>query len=64
MAYLNRYRIRQACDLLKYSDLKITQIALAVGDWSGANFTRAFQREMGMSPRAYRQHSRREGRLP
>ncbi|MBN1313532.1 MAG: substrate-binding domain-containing protein [Anaerolineae bacterium] len=59
MAYLNRYRIRQACDLLKYSDLKITQIALAVGDWSSANFTRAFKREMGISPRAYRQRNRR-----
>jgi CheY-like chemotaxis protein len=58
MAYLNRYRIRQACDLLKSSDLNITHIALAVGDWSGANFTRAFQREMGMSPRAYRERVR------
>jgi YesN/AraC family two-component response regulator len=64
MAYLNRYRIRQACDLLKYSDLNITQIALAVGDWSGANFSRAFQREMGMSPRTYRQRTRREEPLP
>jgi YesN/AraC family two-component response regulator len=58
-AYLNRYRIRQACDLLIHTDLKITQIALAVGDWSSGNFTRAFQHEMGMSPRAYRQRSRR-----
>jgi AraC-like DNA-binding protein len=54
MAYLNRYRIRQARDLLVNSDLKITQIAFAVGFSESAHFTRTFQREVGVTPRAYR----------
>ncbi len=58
MVYLNRYRIRQACDLLENSDLKITQIALAVGFSDNPHFTHTFQRQMGMTPRAYRRRRR------
>jgi AraC-like DNA-binding protein len=54
VTYLNRYRLRQARELLENTDLKITQIALAVGFSESAHFTRTFQREMGVSPRAYR----------
>jgi len=52
--YIRRYRIRQACELLRNTDQSITQIALAVGFSDGAHFTRTFQREMGTTPRAYR----------
>lgn len=55
MAYLNRYRLLQARELLANSDLKITQVAFAVGFHESAHFTRTFQREVGVSPRAYRQ---------
>jgi CheY-like chemotaxis protein len=54
VTYLNRYRLRQARELLENTDLKITHIALAVGFSESAHFTRTFQREMGVSPRAYR----------
>jgi CheY-like chemotaxis protein len=54
IAYIRRYRIRQACDLLRNTDQSITQIALAVGFSDGAHFTRTFQREMATTPRAYR----------
>lgn len=54
MVYLNRYRICRARNLLENSDLPITQVALAVGFAEGAHFTRTFQREVGMTPRAYR----------
>jgi signal transduction histidine kinase/DNA-binding LacI/PurR family transcriptional regulator/DNA-binding response OmpR family regulator len=54
MVYLNRYRIFQARQLLENSDLTITQVALAVGFAEAAHFTRTFQREVGMTPRAYR----------
>ncbi len=59
MVYLNRYRIYQARRLLENSDLAITQVALAVGFSEGAHFTRTFQREVGMTPRAYRRSKRR-----
>ena len=61
MAYLNRYRIRQARELLENSDLMITQVAFAVGFSESAHFTRTFQREVGLTPRAYRS-TRREQR--
>jgi len=54
ITYIRRYRIRQACELLQSSEKSITQIALAVGFSDGAHFTRTFQREMNMTPRAYR----------
>ena len=54
ITYIRRYRIRQACDLLRNTDQSITQIALAVGFSDGAHFTRTFQREMATTPRAYR----------
>jgi signal transduction histidine kinase/AraC-like DNA-binding protein/ABC-type sugar transport system substrate-binding protein/DNA-binding LytR/AlgR family response regulator len=58
MVYLNRYRICQARKLLENSDLTITQVALAVGFSESAHFTRTFQREVGMTPRAYRRSKR------
>jgi len=54
ITYIRRYRIRQACDLLRNSDQSITQIALAVGFSDSAHFTRTFQREMKVTPRAFR----------
>jgi CheY-like chemotaxis protein len=58
MIYIRRYRIRQACELLRNTDQPITQIALAVGFSDGAHFTRTFQREISMTPRAYRDNKR------
>jgi signal transduction histidine kinase/DNA-binding LacI/PurR family transcriptional regulator/AraC-like DNA-binding protein len=54
MIYLRRYRIHQARDLLTCTDRSIMQIALEVGFSDNAHFTRTFQREVGMTPRAYR----------
>jgi signal transduction histidine kinase/DNA-binding LacI/PurR family transcriptional regulator/DNA-binding response OmpR family regulator len=54
MIYLRRYRIRQACELLENTDRTITQVAGAVGFSESAHFTHIFQREVGMTPRAYR----------
>ena len=56
ITYIRRYRIRQACELLRNSDQAITQIALTVGFSDSAHFTRTFQREMNMPPRAYRRN--------
>jgi len=54
ITYIRRYRIRQACELLRNTDQAITQIAMAVGYSDSAHFTRTFQREMKLTPRAFR----------
>ena len=51
ISYIRRYRIHQACELLRSSEQPITQIALAVGFSDSAHFTRTFQRELNMTPR-------------
>ena len=58
MIYLRRYRIRQARELLETTDLSIMQVAMEVGFSESAHFTRTFQREVGMTPRAYRLEKR------
>jgi AraC-like DNA-binding protein len=59
ITYIRRYRIRQACELLRNTDQSIMQVAMAVGFSDGAHFTRTFQREIGMTPRAYRDSKQR-----
>jgi signal transduction histidine kinase/AraC-like DNA-binding protein/ActR/RegA family two-component response regulator len=54
ITYIRRYRIRQACELLRSTEQSITQIAQAVGFSDSAHFTRTFQREMITTPRAFR----------
>jgi len=54
VAYLNRYRVHQAKQLLTYTHKSITEIALDVGFSSSSYFSRIFRRETGVSPEAYR----------
>ena len=54
ITYIRRYRIHQACELLRTSNSSVTEIALNVGFSDCAHFSRTFQREMGVSPRAFR----------
>jgi len=64
IAYINRYRVRQACTLLEKGELNITEVALAVGYSEHAYFSKVFQREMGVPPSAYRRGSRIRGPTP
>jgi AraC-like DNA-binding protein len=48
-------RLRRAIFWLDHSDKPVTEIALELGYTEGSNFTRAFRRRTGMSPRAFRQ---------
>jgi signal transduction histidine kinase/DNA-binding LacI/PurR family transcriptional regulator/AraC-like DNA-binding protein len=52
--YVVRYRIQQAKQLLNTSDMSITDIAMEVGFSDSNYFSRAFRKEVGISPLAYR----------
>ncbi len=53
--YLVRLRIQKAMDMLRNTDLSITEIALEAGFNDSNYFTRQFRRILGESPRAFRQ---------
>ncbi len=53
--YLNRYRIRQAKEILRRTNDSITSVALQVGFPDPAYFSRVFRKETGLSPSAYRE---------
>ena len=54
-AVIERLRIEKACDLLKNSNGKITDITEAVGYTSDVSFRRAFKKITGVSPSEYRE---------
>ena len=54
--YLLRVRVRAACRLLAHGEKNITEIAMDVGFYDHAHFSRTFSRLMGQSPLAYRKH--------
>jgi methylphosphotriester-DNA--protein-cysteine methyltransferase len=49
-----RTRFEKACDLLQNPDLRISEIAFAVGFQSLSQFNRVFKKLSGKSPGAYR----------
>lgn len=51
--YLSDFRIRQACVLLKNSDLSIMAIARSVGFENNLYFSRAFHKKKGITPSEY-----------
>jgi AraC-like DNA-binding protein len=53
IAYLNRYRVKKAKQLLEVGDKNVTEVAAAVGFSSSNYFADAFRREVGLSPRDY-----------
>jgi signal transduction histidine kinase/DNA-binding LacI/PurR family transcriptional regulator/CheY-like chemotaxis protein len=54
IAYLIRYRIQQAKILLEAGQLSVTDVGLATGFSDGGYFGRVFQKEVGITPGAYR----------
>jgi len=58
MKYLTRWRMQLAAALLRDTDEKHLTIALDVGYESEAAFSRAFKREVGVSPATWRRRSR------
>lgn len=55
--YLVRQRIARAKELLRSSDLSITEVCAAVGFESLGSFSTLFRKAAGVSPRAYRTSS-------
>lgn len=53
-AYLTRYRIQRAAQLLRHSTLPIGVVATSVGFQDPYYFSRAFRRETGRTPSQYR----------
>lgn len=64
MAYLARWRMQLASEQLTHGSAKIATIALQVGYESEAAFSRAFKRETGASPAAWRRKRRGELQPP
>jgi AraC-like DNA-binding protein len=57
--FLTRRRVELAKELLTSSDLRVTQICLAVGYSSLGTFSSRFRQHVGCSPSAYRREARR-----
>ncbi|MBN1976645.1 MAG: helix-turn-helix domain-containing protein [Anaerolineae bacterium] len=55
--YLNRYRIKQAQELLRRTNDSITAVALQVGFNDPAYFSRVFRKQVGLSPSTYREQA-------
>lgn len=53
MEYLTRWRMLQACDMLKNGELSISTVAFELGYQSESAFSTAFKRIMTLSPRHY-----------
>lgn len=54
IGFIHELRIRQACSLLRSSEMSITDIALEVGFRSFASFSRVFNQRKGVAPSTYR----------
>ncbi len=48
--YVIRYRLRQACHLLKNPNASVTEVAFAVGFSDVSHFSKMFKRYLGVSP--------------
>jgi len=56
IAYLTGYRISKSCEMLQNSNMSIIEIALSCGFQSSSYFTQIFKKEIGITPKEYRQH--------
>ena len=56
--YLTRWRLQLAAELLAQGSAKLSRVAARVGYESEAAFSRAFKRETGLSPAAWRAERR------
>jgi AraC-like DNA-binding protein len=58
IAFLNEIRIGNACKLLQYSDLPVSEISYQCGFTNLSNFNRQFRIQKGISPSQFRKNCR------
>lgn len=61
--YIRSLRIKKACELLRDTDLTISEIFVECGFDSANYFSRVFKQVMGMSPSEYRKEEERKQSL-
>lgn len=61
--FIRLVRIEKACQLLRESELNVSQIALEVGIESLPYFSRIFTEHTGLSPNKYRENTSKNNRL-
>lgn len=54
LEYLTQWRIERACELLRSDRITLDEVAWQVGYESAAAFSKAFKRELGVTPGAFR----------
>ncbi|MDE7243795.1 MAG: AraC family transcriptional regulator [Oscillospiraceae bacterium] len=59
--YLNQYRLNKSLELLRNTDLSVTEIALSVGFSGASYYTEIFGKYFGKSPSQFRKTARPEG---
>jgi two-component system response regulator YesN len=57
LSYLNSIRVKKASELLKNSNLSVTEIAFSVGYGSFSQFKRVFKKVYFLSPKDYRRNT-------
>ena len=57
IAYLNSYRLLQASEMLKGTNVPISEIAYTCGFHTLSHFNKQFKKQFQLSPRAYRKHA-------
>ena len=60
MRYVSRLRLSTAAGLLTTTRLSVHEVAVATGYDSDASLSKAFRRELGVPPGAYRDRARAE----
>lgn len=55
MVYYNSLKMQRACSYLQFSTLKIKEIAFRLGFYDQFHFSKAFRKEMELTPKAYRE---------
>lgn len=58
--YLTKYRLNKSKEYLRNTHLTICQIALMCGFSSASYFTLTFKKEIGTTPKTYRQHQQKK----
>jgi AraC-like DNA-binding protein/mannose-6-phosphate isomerase-like protein (cupin superfamily) len=61
MEYYNQLRIQRACSYLQFTDHKIKEIAFRLGYYDPFHFSKAFSKEMELTPKEYRKRYQDKG---